>query len=211
MRELPLFPLEMVLFPGMALDVQVFEQRYLKLMDDLSEQGSKEFGVVAISSGHEVGEENLHGFADTGCAVSIEQSQWMGPRVFLRAVGTWRFDQVSVVERGTPYLMAEVRPLTDAPVVEEDQLAMVTLRAALAAYADAADRELGDIPMDPDRLTWWLTAGGPLTRTEQLQVLGAPRAERFELLTRYLRREAVLLRDTGSVPFNSSDRRASPN
>ena len=53
-RELPLFPLPTVLFPGMALPLHVFEERY-KLMIGECIRDSRPFGVVLIKSGPEVG------------------------------------------------------------------------------------------------------------------------------------------------------------
>ncbi|WP_432557891.1 LON peptidase substrate-binding domain-containing protein [Granulicoccus sp. GXG6511] len=209
-REVPLFPLGMVQFPGMPLELRIFEPRYLRLLEDLTGTEPREFGVVAISSGHEVGQENLHGIVPTGCAVRIDEIREAGSRVLLRATGTWRFDRIEIVDRATPYLMARVRPLPDDSAVDSDAGPVGALRAALLAYADAAGLELGTVPADPDELIWWLAAGGPFTQTERLRVLAAARAERLDLLTKCLRREAALLRSTGSVPFQG-DRRQSTN
>ncbi len=45
-RELPLFPLGgTVLFPGMNLPLQIFENRYLQMMADITQDDSR-FGVV---------------------------------------------------------------------------------------------------------------------------------------------------------------------
>ena len=52
--ELPLFPLNTVLFPGMVLPLHIFEERY-KLMIGRCMEGSRPFGVVAIREGGEVG------------------------------------------------------------------------------------------------------------------------------------------------------------
>lgn len=209
-HELPLFPLGIVQFPGSPLDLQIFEQRYLQMLDDLEGRDPQEFGVVAISSGHEVGRENLHGLEHAGCAVRVERTRRVGARVLLRAVGTWRFDQIDTIERETPYLTARVRPLLEGPADASDGPAVAELRSALIAYADAAEIELGTVPADPDDLTWWVAASAPLTRAEQVQLLSAPRAERLALLTRSLRRERRLLRSTSSVPF-ASDRRTHTN
>lgn len=57
---------------------------------------------------------------------------------------------------------------------------------------------------------WWTAAGGPLTLDEQLAILQASEQERIDLLARWLRREASLLLNTGSVPFRP-DRRAQSN
>lgn len=54
---LPLFPLNTVLFPGLVLPLNIFEQRYRALMRDLldmPEDAPRRFGVVAIRDGREV-------------------------------------------------------------------------------------------------------------------------------------------------------------
>jgi Lon protease-like protein len=53
-RKLPLFPLGMVLFPGAALGLKVFEPRYLDLMSECM-RTQESFGVVCIKQGREVG------------------------------------------------------------------------------------------------------------------------------------------------------------
>ena len=53
-ETLPLFPLHTVLLPGAALQLRVFERRYLDLVRDCSRNGSS-FGVCLILGGEEVG------------------------------------------------------------------------------------------------------------------------------------------------------------
>lgn len=53
--KLPLFPLNTVLFPGMALRLHIFEPRYRLMVADCLANGGL-FGVVLIRSGREVGE-----------------------------------------------------------------------------------------------------------------------------------------------------------
>jgi len=50
--ELPLFPLQTVLFPGGLLSLKVFEARYLDLMGSCLREGTP-FGVVALKQGSE--------------------------------------------------------------------------------------------------------------------------------------------------------------
>ena len=55
--RLPLFPLNSVLFPGLVLPLNVFEERYRAMMRDLqktAEEEPRRFAVVAIRDGHEV-------------------------------------------------------------------------------------------------------------------------------------------------------------
>jgi Lon protease-like protein len=63
--ELPLFPLQTVLFPGGRLPLRIFEQRYLGMVKACLRDGTL-FGVCLIREGREVGEcaaggSRLHG------------------------------------------------------------------------------------------------------------------------------------------------------
>jgi len=53
--DIPLFPLNSVLFPGGLLNLRVFERRYLDLVRDCA-RGGPGFGVCLILQGREVGE-----------------------------------------------------------------------------------------------------------------------------------------------------------
>lgn len=53
-RQLPLFPLNAVLFPGGTMSLRVFEQRYMALVKDCFKQESS-FGICLIAEGAEVG------------------------------------------------------------------------------------------------------------------------------------------------------------
>jgi len=67
-ERLPLFPLGQPLFPGIRLDLQIFEQRYLRLIRE-SMRAESEFGIVATKDGSEVGMPSaIHDF---GLAVKI--------------------------------------------------------------------------------------------------------------------------------------------
>lgn len=53
-QELPLFPLNTVLFPGGVLPLRIFEPRYLNMVSGCMKAGHG-FGVVAIQEGSETG------------------------------------------------------------------------------------------------------------------------------------------------------------
>lgn len=200
--QVALFPLGLVQFPAFPLELQVFEPRYLSMLSDLRRRGANEFGVVTIRSGHEVGMGNAHALAEVGCMVRIEATRPQGNRILLRAVGTWRFDRIEPQETGRAYVTARVRRLPEDPTAPDPE-ALARLQGAVQAYAETAGGQLPQLPADADGLTWLLAAGGPLTEAEQLQALAAPRTERMELLTSWLRRETGLLRDTRSRPFHT--------
>ncbi len=54
-KDIPLFPLNAVLFPGGPLSLRIFERRYLDLVRDCTRNGSG-FGVCLILHGNESGE-----------------------------------------------------------------------------------------------------------------------------------------------------------
>ncbi len=57
-REIPLFPLNAVLFPGSTLGLRIFEARYLDMVRDCA-RGEGVFGVCLIMRGQEAGEPAL--------------------------------------------------------------------------------------------------------------------------------------------------------
>ena len=62
-NPLPLFPLEVVLFPGTQLPLHIFEERYRLMIGDAVDRHS-EFGVILQSGGK---------LASIGCAVIVER------------------------------------------------------------------------------------------------------------------------------------------
>lgn len=57
--DLPLFPLQTVLFPGALLPLRIFEQRYLDMIRDCTRHGSG-FGVICAWPTDEEGERARH-------------------------------------------------------------------------------------------------------------------------------------------------------
>ena len=66
--ELPLFPLNTVLFPGGPLPLRIFEPRYVDMVRKCMREGVP-FGVLLIRSGQEVGEVSIA--ADVGTSARI--------------------------------------------------------------------------------------------------------------------------------------------
>ena len=87
--QVPLFPLNTVLFPGGVLPLRVFEARYMDMVRECM-KGSDPFGVVLITRGSEVGAP-----ASTESVGTLARIvAWDMPRLgllHLRAVGSERF------------------------------------------------------------------------------------------------------------------------
>ncbi|HEY6789464.1 MAG TPA: LON peptidase substrate-binding domain-containing protein [Trebonia sp.] len=111
---LPLFPLGTVLFPGMILPLRVFEERYRLMVADLLERPEpREFGVIAIRKGREVGADAVPELYDIGCVATVrEVTPHPDGRFDLVAVGTRRF-RLLRADQTLPYHQGEVEYLPD--------------------------------------------------------------------------------------------------
>ena len=96
--QLPLFPLNAVLFPGGVLPLRVFEARYMDMVRQCMRDSSP-FGVVLITKGGEVGAPAITAPVGTIARIAAWDMPQLG-LLHLRAIGVERFR----IER------AEVRP-----------------------------------------------------------------------------------------------------
>ncbi|MFI1286895.1 LON peptidase substrate-binding domain-containing protein [Streptomyces sp. NPDC020792] len=152
--RLPLFPLNTVLFPGLVLPLNVFEERYRAMMRALlktPEDEPRRFAVVAIRDGHEVavsapgmpdptalpergpaagfGPDPAKAFHSVGCVADAATVRERADGTFeVLATGTTRGRLLSVDDSG-PYLVAELQELTEEPGDEAGALAEGVLRS----------------------------------------------------------------------------------
>ncbi|RPF32806.1 LON peptidase substrate-binding domain-containing protein [Streptomyces sp. TLI_185] len=152
--RLPLFPLNSVLFPGLVLPLNVFEERYRAMMRDLlktPEDEPRRFAVVAIRDGHEVaqsapgmpdptalpelgpaagfGPDPAKSFHSTGCVADAATIREREDGTFeVLATGTTRARLVSVDASG-PFLTADLEELPEDRGDEAGALAEGVLRA----------------------------------------------------------------------------------
>lgn len=108
--ELPLFPLRTVLFPGMVLPLQIFEERYKAMTRELLQSGG-EFGVLLIREGEEVGGGAVP--FDVGTTASIERAQEVANgRFLLTTRGNRRF-RLKRMLPPRPYPFGEIEIIDD--------------------------------------------------------------------------------------------------
>src|SRR5918995_6119962 len=77
-REIHIFPLNTVLFPGGLLPLKIFEQRYIE-MTKACLRDNRPFGVCLIREGREVGDPAVP--ETIGCLATIEK--WDMPQLGL--------------------------------------------------------------------------------------------------------------------------------
>lgn len=113
----PMFPLGAVLLPASQLPLQIFEARYTAMLADVLD-GHREFGVVMITRGSEVGGGDQR--SDIGTiAQIIEAEQEAEDRWRIIAAGTRRFDVVQWLP-DDPYPNAVVRDRSEATTIQSE-------------------------------------------------------------------------------------------
>ncbi len=113
--DIPLFPLNTVLFPGGSLALRIFEPRYLDLVRDCTRSGSG-FGVCLILSGTEAGQPAVP--AAVGTLARIDDFYTLPDGLLgIHASGSRRFRVTHSRVRDNGLVHGEVTWLPDEPVV----------------------------------------------------------------------------------------------
>ena len=158
--SLPLFPLRTVLVPGAALDLRIFERRYLDMVRDCGRSGSG-FGVCLILEGDEAGAPATP--AAFGTEALIEDFGTTADGLLsLRVRGRRRFHVARSRVRDNGLLVAEVdwredAPGTSARLRPEHALLAELLRRILAQLGDA-QAELAPILFENAAWVGWRLA-----------------------------------------------------
>lgn len=149
---MPMFPLGTVLLPGMVLPLHVFEPRYRQMLTDVLEDG-RQFGVVLIERGHEVGGDDSRTSVGTMAEI-VRAEEFDDGRWVVIAVGTDRI-RVDHWLDDAPYPRAEISlwPDDDGDV----DAALLTdvgrrLERVLALSSELGE-DVPDVDFDSDPLT----------------------------------------------------------
>ncbi len=198
MIRLPLFPLNVVLFPGMPLSLHIFEDRYKQMIGKCLD-AHQPFGVVLIESGQEAyGAAQPH---KIGCTAQIAQVQPLAEgRLNIVAVGQERF-QIHSLDYSEIYSVGNVEllPLSilDAVTLEA---ASHSLKPWVERYIEALGRsdnleiDTQQFPTDPLPLTYLAAYLLQIPLEQKQDLLAAPDALTFIQATHALyRREVTLL------------------
>ncbi len=187
-RELPLFPLGTVLYPGGQLPLKIFEQRYVD-MTKACLRDSTPFGVCLIREGREVGEPAApHA---VGCLAQIEQWDVPHPNLFtILARGGERFRilDAAVSAGGLITGRVEILPEPSRPATV-DRACQEVLR--LAIERAGSDSVPGPVRLDdPVWVSYRLAEILPISPLEKQALLelddtGARLAQLHELLLKH--------------------------
>jgi Lon protease-like protein len=186
---LPLFPLELVLLPGVPLPLHIFEPRYKEMIAECIEQ-KKPFGVVRASS---------EGVADIGCTAEIMSviKKYDDGRMDILTRGVERFEVLHVND-DRAFLQAEISLVRDEVNGEAEnesgKSANEMVTHAVRLHAEIA-KLAGTEPTGPDEhasnLSFLLAGSLPLDLDFKQSLLTTlSEAKRLEAVIGYL--EAIL-------------------
>jgi len=182
---LPIFPLELVLLPGVPLPLHIFEPRYKEMIAECLEQ-KKLFGVVRASS---------DGVADIGCTAEIMSviKKYDDGRMDILTRGVERFEVIEVNE-DRAFLQAEISVVQDEDEDGASKPASEMVTQAVRLHAEIA-KLAGAEPSGPDErasnLSFLLAGSLPLDLDFKQSLLSTlSEAKRLEAVVGYL--EAIL-------------------
>jgi uncharacterized protein len=190
--RIPLFPLGTVLFPGGWLPLQIFEVRYLDMVQRCRREGQP-FGVVCLSEGQEVRRLRPNGqgpayesvaFHPIGTLADIVEFEQLQPGLLrIGCIGTGRFRILESEQLPHGLWMAEVEPIpADRPtsIPEELHPIVATLRQLHERLRRDQPDALGPTTSSDSAASTWQDAGWVSDRWAEL--LPLPAASKQQLL-----------------------------
>jgi len=185
LRELPLFPLPVVLFPGMPMPLHIFEPRYRKMLADIR-AGENLFGLSYFDSSSS--DKDIPPAGHIGCVAEVTETQALPDgRSNILTVGVMRYRVTSYIERGDPYLVARVEYFEDEDDDEgrlsetSREVAEMFMRVAKAIRV--LNDERGNLPditdTEPQKLSFLVAAA--------MEIESETKQELLELRSTYKR------------------------
>ena len=185
LTSLPLFPLSVVLFPGMTLPLHIFEERYKAMIGDCIDR-AQPFGVVLIKEGREAGGP-ASPFSIGTTARVIQVERLAEGRMNIVTTGERRFETTEISQQ-RPHLVGQVRYLEEepgeipSPVIAEIGEQYATFLQNLSALAGGWTGRV-EVSEDPVRLSYSIATNLDIPRRLRQELLELPTAgQRLERL-----------------------------
>ena len=179
LRELPIFPLPVVLFPGMPMPLHIFEERYRKMLADIH-AGDNFFGLSYFDASSS--DKDMPPAGHVGCVAEVTETQALPDgRSNILAVGVVRYEADGYIERGDPYLVVRPNYFEDEAEDESELIAnsrdVATMFMRVANSIRVMNDERGNLPdisdTDPQKLSFLVVAAMEIeieTKQEMLEL-----------------------------------------
>lgn len=187
--ELPVFPLAVVLFPGVPLPLHIFEPRYRQMLSDIRDSNNL-FGLSYFDAS--TSDKEIPPAGTIGCVAEVTEAQPLPDgRSNILTVGIIRYRIEEYVERGDQYLVARVSFFEDED--EDNELLRESSREVAESFTRIAravriiNDERANLPdisdTEPQRLSFLVAAAMEVDTEVKLELLELRRtSERLERL-----------------------------
>jgi uncharacterized protein len=202
-NDLPLFPLNSVLFPQARMPLHIFEPRYREMIDRCLEEDLA-FGVLLIKEGEEVGGPATPHEIGTLARI-VDVARLDDGRMNIIVAGVTRF-KLREQHTDRAYLTGRIQLLPDENVdLKKAERAAQHTGALFEKYVAAVrsiaesdettEKEALELPKDPTVLSYAIAAGLPISMSDKQTLLATPTTvQRLRRESAYLERELELLR-----------------
>ncbi len=162
--ELPLFPLSVVLFPGVPLPLHIFEPRYRQMLEDIR-AGNSLFGLSYFDVS--ASEREFPPVGSIGCVAKVTDTQtFPDGRSNILAIGVIRYQIEEYLERGDPYRVVRVSyfedEADDSEAVGENSRDVAETFTRIARAVRTINDERANLPnigdTEPQRLSFLVAA-----------------------------------------------------
>ncbi len=208
-QVIPVFPLDgALLLPGGDLPLEIFEPRYLNMVDDVM-AGDRVRGLIQTRAG---GSRERPRLSDVGCAGRITAyAETSDGRYLITLTGVCRFDAGEELTLQTPYRQVRARydrfeaDLTDGESTQAPAAARARFAGALKRYLNRRELDIdwetaNTAPLEA--LVNSLAMGLPFAASEKQALLEAPTLEaRFEALSTLLEIDSAEEADDEGPPL----------
>ena len=164
-RELPIFPLPIVLFPGAPQPLHIFEPRYRQLLLDCL-AADRRFGIAYVTTNRAPAADPAPDLGDVGCVAMVRSTEPLPDgRSNILAVGERRFVLRRWVAGSQPYRVAEIEEFDDDPVdvaelatlAQDVRDGFARLARALGVLTERSEEDI-DLASDPALLSFQVAA-----------------------------------------------------
>lgn len=199
LMELPLFPLNVVLFPGMIQGLHIFEPRYREMINRCIDEKIP-FGIVLARQAADDKSPEAVTYP-IGTAARIARVERLDDgRMNIMVVGTQRF-QIESYNYEHSYLAAEVRhfPVVNGSTRLAQDLAQqirprIVNYVELLAKASNAQLNLDQLPQEPSRLAFLIAMALQINNDDKQRLLAMSGIPEILNLERYLlSRESLMM------------------
>ncbi len=205
-KNLPIFPLPLILLPHELLPLHIFEDRYQKMLSDIALDKNM-FGISLYEPLDEFIEKPEPG--TIGCVAEIRESQTLDDgRSNILTVGLIRYHLIDYVEAGEPYLIGDVEFFEDEPEDDAilnplaDEVFGLFRRVAKAAHKlSGQSSEFPDIPQaPPEQLSFLVSAAFNLDTELKYEMLKMRNtSERLERLKDILSKAVTQIEESANI------------